>query len=263
MSNGSRNQLQMNDCGFMTEEKNREFRVQQLLNDKKWHLFIKRTWIFRHIPFIEFVFGSGSLAVGNVDEESDFDVLIGVRTGRIFTARFCAALALGLFGWRRAKEHGNAAAANKVCLNHFVTEASYRLRLPVNPYWKLLYKRLVPVYGMRENIQEFYDANSDWVGKRILESDLRYDPSRDSKMKKFFEAFLGGRIGNWCELRLKQYQRHRIQRGMQAHNDSHNMAHEMWIIGAGESARVELAPLIVYSDEELEFHPDPAVIEIR
>jgi predicted nucleotidyltransferase len=84
----------------------------QLLYDKKWHLLIKRAGIFKHIPFIDFVFGSGSLAIGNVDEESDFDVLVGVREGRIFTVRFLSALFLSVLRWRRAKEHGGKSAAN-------------------------------------------------------------------------------------------------------------------------------------------------------
>lgn len=236
-----------------------EKRRREVLYDKKWHRFLKRAWLFRHLPFVEFVFGSGSMAVGNVDEESDFDVLIGARGGRIFTARFLTALAFGLFGWRRAKEHGHADAADKVCLNHFVTPASYRLRLRPNAYWKLLYQRLVPVYGSQATLQAFYDANSDWAGPLRYQPDLRHRHRASSLLARLLQWCLGGKLGDGLETKLKEYQVRRIERSGIA---SEQVAHQMRISGAQQRAKVKLAPLINYSDEELEFHPDPAVIEL-
>ena len=43
--------------------------------------------LFQYVPF-DFVFAAGSMAMGTVRQDSDFDVLVGVRHGRIFTARF-------------------------------------------------------------------------------------------------------------------------------------------------------------------------------
>src|SRR3989338_9483980 len=83
-------------------------RQQQVLYDKKWIKFLKRTWLFRHIPFVEFAVAAGSLATGNVNPDSDFDVIIGARAGRIFTARFFSVLGFGIFGWRRGRLHGAA-----------------------------------------------------------------------------------------------------------------------------------------------------------
>jgi hypothetical protein len=236
-------------------------REQQLLCDKKWHMLNRRTWLFRHLPFIEFVFGSGSLAVGNVDEESDFDVLIGTRSGRIFTARFFAALAFGLFGWRRAKEHGHADAANKMCLNHFVTPATYRLTLESNAYWKLLYEKLVPVYGSERKIQQFFTENKALIGERKVELDQRYKWREPSDFKNVIEILLRGKVGDRFEEFLKKYQVARIEAGLPSEGESRE-PHQMIIHGAS-GEKVELQPLIVYTDDELEFHPDPAVIEFR
>lgn len=235
-------------------------RQQQVLCDKKWHKLNRRTWLFRCIPFVEFVFGSGSLAIGNVDAESDFDMLVGVRSGRIFTARFCSVLAFGLFGWRRSKEHGNAEAADKICLNHFVTPESYALRLEPNAYWRLLYQSILPIYGTPRRIQQFYDANATLIGDRKVEEDGRYKHRGGFDIKNVFEILLSGGFGDWVEERLKRYQVGRIEAGIQI--EKKGDAHRMSIAGVGEEARVELEPLIVYSDEELEFHPDPAVIEL-
>ena len=41
-------------------------RQQQVLHDQKWFTFLHRARVFRHIPFIRFVFASGSMATGEV-----------------------------------------------------------------------------------------------------------------------------------------------------------------------------------------------------
>lgn len=237
-------------------------RQQQVLHDIKWHVLIKRTWLLRHIPFIELAFGSGSLAVGNVDNESDFDLLIGARRGRIFTARFFATIYFGVFGWRRSKEHGNTQAANKMCLNHFVTRATYRLQLPHNEYWRLLYQRLVPVYGSERSIQEFFDANRDWAGERGIVADERYRHQTPSGSKLFIEQLLSSSLGDKLERWLKGFQVRRIERGLHAAVGA-RAVHRMRVAGTGVEARITLPPLIIYTDDELEFHPDPAVIEME
>jgi len=238
-----------------------ERREQQLLCDKKWHKLNQRTWLFCFLPFVEIAFGSGSLAVGNVDEESDFDVLIGTRTGRIFTARFFAAFAFGFFGWRRAKEHGHADAADKMCLNHFITPATYQLKLQTNAYWKLLYKKLVPIYGEERRIRQFFKDNLELIGERKVEIDQRYKFQDPADLKNVIEIILRGAFGDWLEKKLKKYQIARIEAGLpvqQLAREPHRM-----IISGERGERVELPPLIIYNDQELEFHPDPAVIEFR
>lgn len=235
---------------------------QAMLYDKKWLLFASRARLFRHIPFIDFVFGGGSLAMGNVDNESDFDVLVGVRPGRIFTVRFIAAALFALRGWRRSKAHGGADAANKICLNHFVTPSSYRLKLPVNTYWRLLYERLIPLYGSPEAMRAFFDANESWLGRRDVDmSDLRYQGNGHSLMRRITEKLLSGRLGEWCEAALRRYQVARIEKGMMR-SQTKATVHRMRVTGAPMTEMVHLPPLVVYGDEELEFHPDPANIEI-
>jgi len=239
-----------------------EHRQQQVLCDKKWHKFNRRTWLFRYIPFVEIVFGSGSLAIGNVDNESDFDVLIGVRDGRIFTARFFSAVVIGLFGWRRTKKHGHAEATDKICLNHFVTRSTYKLRAPANLYWRVLYQSLVPVYGQAYKIQNFYDANAQLIGERKVDADHRYKHKKASELKNIIEFFLSGRLGDSLEEFLKKYQVSRIRQGAGG-VASVSGSHRIMVYGVGEGAKIKLQPLITYSDEELDFHPDSAQIIIE
>jgi len=222
-----------------------EKRRQQVLYDKKWKKFLLRAWLFKYIPFVDFALAAGSMATGNVREESDFDVIIGARPGRIFTARFFAILAFGLFGWRRTKISHDETAKDKICLNHFITEKSYRLSSPHGKYWQTLYKNLVPVYGAPEAIQAFFDANKEWIGEPVaLGDDTRYRYRAPSFFKKNIkEAFLTGKFGDKVEAWLKKLQITKIERSLKEDEPGYK-------------------PRIIYSDTELEFHPDTRRIEV-
>ncbi len=213
-------------------------RRQQVLYDEKWIKFLRRTWLFRFIPFVDFALAAGSMAIGNVKPESDFDVIMGAKTGRIFTARFFSVLAFGLFGWRRKKLSHKEAAADKICLNHFVTERAYRLSGPYDAYWQKLYQSLAPIFGRKEIINKFFQANQDWMGApRVFVDDLRHDRSRAVWPRVFIEKILSGRLGDRLESCLRKMQMRRIERGLR--NDPPGYK-----------------PRIIYGNDELEFHPD-------
>lgn len=228
---------------MITEQEIRE-RRRRVLYDQKWKKFLKRSFLWRHLPFAEFALGAGSLATGNVHGNSDFDVIIGAKMGRIFTARFFAVLTFGALGWRRKKTMSHReAASDKVCLNHFVTESSFRLRLPHNIYWQTLYRCLVPIYGASLAIQKFFDANSGWAGEKILcREDLRHIGRGPSLLKRVLERLLGGRAGDVLESFLRRAQVRLIEQSV-------------------KGAVGHYKPRLRYDDEELEFHPDTRRIE--
>jgi len=216
-------------------------RQQDVLFDKKWLRFLKTARFFRHLPFIDFVLGAGSMALGNVHQDSDFDVIVGVKSGRIFMARFFCILMFGFLGKRRQKLSHKEAASDKICFNHFITPKSYRLAPPYNIYWQELYKNLVPIYGSKEKIRDFFRANN-WMGlpaqagERIYNDDLRQEFYEPSSIGKFLEKILSGRLGNFKERILKQIQIKRIKKSLKD--------------GLG------FEPRLIFNDDELEFHPD-------
>lgn len=184
------------------------------------------------------------MAMGNVKPDSDFDVIVGARQGRIFTARFFCVLAFGFFGWRRAKLNHNESAADKICLNHFVTEKSFQLSGSRNAYWQELYSNLVPLYGDPEKINKFFEANNNWLKQpKFYSDDLRHLYNKPSWIKKLREWILGRAFGNLIEKSLKKIQIAKIERSLKNNPPGYN-------------------PRIIYSDEELEFHPDTRRIEI-
>ncbi|TSC81779.1 MAG: hypothetical protein G01um101419_746 [Parcubacteria group bacterium Gr01-1014_19] len=217
-------------------------RRQKVLYDEKWIKFLRRAWLFRHIPFVDFAVAAGSMATGQVNTLSDFDVIVGARSGRIFSARLFAILAFGFFGWRRSKLNHKESASDKICLNHFVTEKSYRLSGPHDKYWQSLYKNLVPIFGTTPKVQKFFAANQDWAGGLGAREDLRWRWGAPSWPKLIVDGLLSGFFGDQVERFLRRLQLRRIERGLK--NDPPGYK-----------------PRIIYGDDELEFHPDTRRIE--
>lgn len=211
------------------------------LERKKWRKFLRRVWLFRFVPFADFVLAAGSLATGQLHEKSDFDVIVGARYGRIFTTRFFAVAFFGLFDWRRGKLDEKVEASDKICMNHFVTPKNYRLGSPHNQYWNYLYQNLVPVLGDERAITDFFKANNWLEPVRTYKRDSRYLGRGSSLLKKFLELFLGGRFGNKIEKILQEKQVKRIESGL--------------------PQTLGYKPRFIYTDDELEFHPDTSRIE--
>jgi len=216
------------------------------LRERKWRKFLRRVRLFRFVPFTEFVLAAGSLTTGKLHEDSDFDVVVGVRGGRIFTARFFAVLVFGIPGWRRKKLTHGESASDKICLSHFVTSKGYCLKPPYNDYWQNLYQSLVPVLGSREKIDEFFKAQS-WLSParkydvKKFRSNVFHINTQDSRFKSFLEKILSYELGGWFEGVLKNFQIKRMKRWLEP-----NLGYK---------------PRVICNDDELELHLDTKRIE--
>ncbi|MBI2013646.1 MAG: hypothetical protein HYS87_02360 [Candidatus Colwellbacteria bacterium] len=219
---------------------------------KKWSKFKHRVGLFNHVPFVDFAFAAGSMAMGSAREDSDFDVIVGARHGRIFTVRFFSHLFFALRKWRAThnsdshlgvmiNHNTRSKTADKICLNHFVTPKSYKFSPPYNEYWNKLYSNLVPLLGNEPEIEKFIDMN-DWVRpeRKYMRSPF-HENFKPSRIRKFLERALSGPFGDYIEIKLKAFQIKRIKKS--ASDPSH------------------YKPRIIYSDDELEFHPDTKRIE--
>lgn len=228
---------------------------QESIYDKKWLILNKYSFAFTYIPFVKIVFGSGSLALGNVSENSDLDVLICTKQGRIFTVRFIAHLILLILGVRRSKEHGSAQAKDKVCLNHFLAENNYQLTKKSNKYYELLYQHLVPVFGKEEEINEFYSKNIT----RLHALDTRHIHTKQKPVIRRIEAILEGKAGDILEKVLKAVQVYKIKKGGVSKRYQKT---NIYTKDIDKPVKLKLKPSLVYTDSELEFHPEGLEINI-
>lgn len=207
-------------------------RMQDLVLDMKWKRFLRSVRWLRHVPFVEFALASGSMAFGNVTPRSDFDLLVAVRKGRIFTARYIINLLFMVLGMRRMNDLHDA-DADKLCFNHFITEATFE-KQPHNFYRGQLHKNFVPLLGKKKAIAAFLRANQ-WAGpSEHLLWDKRFYDSERAGWKRAGEWILGGIVGNELEQNIfKPIATRRLAR---------------YIEKKPKGGRV------VVSDDELEFH---------
>lgn len=213
--------------------------IKNELTERKWRKFLFRVKLFKFVPFVDFVVAAGSLVVGGMKENSDFDVIVGAKSGRIFTVRFFSALIFAIPGWRRSKLDHGVDTKDKICLSHFVTQASYKLTPPYNEYWQTMYGNLIPVLGSREKIDEFFRANS-WLSHSKTYSEAArakntlHIKHHKSFMSRLLEIIFSGFLGDWLERQLKNIQVKKIEIGLKDIEPNKRR--------------------LVYTDELLEFH---------
>ncbi len=209
------------------------------LSNIKWRKFESLIWPFQFLPFVDFALAAGSLATGNMRPESDFDVIVGAKRGRIFTVRMICFIVFNVLNaW--AKHPGKS--TDKLCFNHFATPDGYMLKPPHNAYWQNLYMKLVPVYGDPVHIQRFYRSNRSWMKEsRLYEKDSRHRITEKNIIGRLSEDMLSGTFGDWLEKELKKIQISKI---------------EKW-----ENVQDKYSPRIIINDAELEFHPNTKRME--
>lgn len=115
----------------------------------------------RFFPFVRMIGVTGSLAMEQSDASSDWDLLIVLKKGRIFTGRAIVTALLHVFGKRR--HHGKT--KNRACLNYWITDGSLEIGLK-DAYSAHEYRFLLPFFGW-ETYRKFEIANR-WI--------VRYEP---------------------------------------------------------------------------------------
>ena len=214
---------------------------RQKIADQKWKKTKRMVKMLQLIPFIRLVVVSGSLAMDNPKKESDIDLLIITRTGRIWTCRGLTTLFIRLLGQQR---HG-LLTENRFCLNHYLTDQS--LKIPwASLYNAQTYAHLVPMWEVdgREvpKYNQFQKANQ-WIGDYLFfypQSQQGYlrqiKPNQSLAFsRKLREFILDRRVGDALEFILRKVQAKRI-------------SHDPLTYQSGGR--------VVFNDEQLEFHPD-------
>lgn len=211
---------------------------RQKVADKKWRKARRVIYLLQFIPFIRLVMVSGSLAMNNTKNESDIDLLIVSKFGRIWTCRGLTTLFIHLIGQRR---HGDL-TKNRFCLNHYLTDQS--LKIPFQSlYNSQTYSHLTPMWEEKPPLlyKQFQKANS-WVGNYLS----LYPFSEGGYLRRiktncllgFFrktiETILDNKVGNALELLLREFQKRRIKK---------------------DPLTDQKGGRVIFNDRQLEFHP--------
>lgn len=217
-----------------------DLRIERMkIADQKWMKFLKAAQWIQLAPYARGVFASGSLAMSNTDEKSDFDVLMIVKPGRLYTARL---LLLSLTSLLRSRRRWfDKTAPDKFCFNHYLVEDQLHIRHH-SIFNAQSYAHLIPVLAPRDLFDKFYYENK-WINKFLFNFRPADEYLRRSIKKNHFfiaiarilEFILNSKIGDLFEYLAKKYQHNRIKNNPVTYS------------GGGR---------IVFNDRELEFHPN-------
>ena len=172
----------------------------------------------RWAPFLRAVFVCNTLAGPGLKEESDIDVFIITRRGRIWLVRFLATLVLKFFRLRTFKNK----TKDKVCLSFYVTDDNLNLsKIAIDEDVYLMYwlAQLIPIYDP-DNLRSSIQRANQWVKKYLpnafvpfeLSERLRVGNRKISKfVKNLLEKIWGGGYGDLMERQAREAQKARIK----------------------------------------------------
>lgn len=104
--------------GLVTERIRRE-----KLSAAKLRRMQRLALLLRCVPYVRFAGATGSLSLKYGDLESDWDLFVVLRAGKIWTGRVILTGILFMLGkWRHGKK-----IRNRACLNYFVTDESLEI----------------------------------------------------------------------------------------------------------------------------------------
>lgn len=229
-------------CGFYFlagRERTVEKRLwRKKLSDQKWKKLRPIFGLLTLVPFVRGIFVSGSLAMENSKDDSDVDIIVVARYGRIWTVRTLMTMLTSLLGVRR---HG-ARTKDRICLNHYITDQS--LRIPFESLYNAeSYAHLLNVYQEDEAVFRQWQEENRWLDSYLVNhqgSELGSVRARKKRRSlvvvgRLFEYALRGRIGDELENFFSRIESARIRRD------------QLYGKAGGR---------ITIDDRQLEFHPD-------
>lgn len=188
----------------------------------------------RYLPFVRMIAATGSLSLRHAAASSDWDMLVVMKTGHLFTGRMILTGFLHGIGKRR---HSNK-IKDRACLNYYGTD-THLLVEPQDWYGAHEYQAMIPLF-QRLPIDSFLRANS-WMIALRPNLYLPMTPNRltllatpfSLAMQGFIEKILSfQKIEQWC-------------RALQKRKIDHNPKTK------------QKGSFIVTSDERLVFFPSP------
>ncbi len=178
---------------------------------------LKSAKIFRRIPFVEYVAVCNYLPLGIAEENSDIDLFIVSRPGRIFLTRLFTTLILHLSGQRR---YGTK-IDGRFCLSFYANADNLNfqtlLLTPYDIYFAFWVLALCPIYGQERFYRKIQQDNSPWMERYFDNYQARFSSNSTlwkgkSFMAGFLERVLAGKLGNRLEAQLEKYFIRRHQR---------------------------------------------------
>lgn len=178
------------------------------IEKKLWRRVKRYGFVFRLVPFIRMVGVCNSLAFGRVDSESDIDLFVVARRGRLFIVRTLLMLFFQILGVRL---HGNK-VAGRFCLSFLVDDSALNLEpiaLKGDVYLAYWLKKMVIVADDGLMSAQF-SANNLWIQsyfeERIVSLERADFAVKFGRKEGVFAKLLSGKFGVFLETFLMKWQ---------------------------------------------------------
>lgn len=220
---------------------------RQIIADQKWRKAQRFIKLLQMVPFVRLVALSGSLAMNNTEEDSDIDLLIVAKSGKIWTTRILVTGLIHLTGWRKRGEINQTG----ICLNHYLADDSLKIGFD-SLYNAQSYAHLIPLID-QGNVYQKFQLKNQWIKKYLV----FYPQQKKGNLKKIkfspvlkniaerCEFLLNFSFGSWTEKRLKKWQTSHI---IQTDRNNKERIKKL--------GKTPAPGRIVVNDHQLEFHPD-------
>jgi predicted nucleotidyltransferase len=225
---------------FLPDRDVSENRRQHLLeSESKLKIARKAAKKISGIPFIRAIFVCNSVAFGTAEQNSDIDLFIVVKKGRLWLARFFSNLLLLLFRLRVGKNR----VGDKICLSFYISENNLNLQnikaVPEDIYLSFWLATLLPLYDPQRIGDKIIKENR-WLSELLpnLPESLSFyiKEVKNIRIKSFFKNILEktwtGAYGDLMEKQAAEAQKTKLK----------------------FSLKEQITPNIVLDDTMLKFH---------
>lgn len=174
-------------------------------------------WWLRFLPFVRMVGITGALAMKNARVSSDWDLLIVLKYGKIWTGRTLVTSVLHFLKKRRHKSN----IADRVCLNFFVTDQSLEV-ITKDLFSANEYMFLFPLYGYE--VYTKFQIKNQWIRNmkpayalgELAPFKTMTDSRASKRIRKIGEVIFSPK---WIEQVLKKLEKKRIMCNPKTHQE--------------------------------------------
>lgn len=136
--------------------------VRKRLSQKKLKITKRASKIISLIPAVKMIGLTGSLAMGNAEKNSDIDLLIIAKRGRLWSSRVFTYLLLKLFGFK-LRSPGTSKQKDRLCLNIWLDESNLLWsKKDRNFFTAHEILQIVPLFN-KERTYEYFLARNRWA----------------------------------------------------------------------------------------------------